>query len=379
MKVLRFTSIFVVLFVIMSVVFGISNQAIEYYSAAELSYKAGDYATALRNYELALSVDSTIEGYDSQLKFKMGISAYMIGDYDKAKSYLSGYHNDFVNALLESIAQRKAQDEWKKWIAKNRPTTSEVSEVPAQVPETQTKNNYFLITFLIFVITFSVLIFAELRIYRLRKVVELPVRPESQPVEQPIVVEAGEMEEAVISEELQLLPKDAKVIDFESLMNSEIDVFKDILEQIQSQNVSSTGSEKGREPMIYDEQAELDKDVETTDEREKLIHEILDESRELVESIEKEESVKEESVDDILNKEKRISEEHVDLESQEMLLLERLKEISEKLEEQKNLTVEEFESIQKDFEEFDEIEKITEDETKIFVRKLLELHRGGNN
>lgn len=377
MKILRCTSVFVVLFVLLSAVFGISNQAIEYYSAAELSYKAGDYATALRNYELALSVDSTIEGYDSQLKFKMGISAYMIGDYDKAKSYLSGYHNDFVNALLESIAQRKAQDEWKKWIVKNRPVTSEMPEVSSQVPETQTKgkNNYFLLTVLIFAITFSVLIFAEFRIYRLRKVVELPVRPEAQPVEQPIVVEAEKMEEAIISEELQLLLKDAKVIDFESLMNSEIDVFKDILEQIQSQNIPSTGTEESKEPMIYGEQAELDKDVETTDEREKLIHEILDESRELVESIEEEKL----NVENILSEEKGISEEHIDLEDQEMFLLERLREISDKLEEQKNITVEEFESIQKDFEEFDEIEKITEDETKILVRKLIELHRGGNN
>jgi len=93
--------------------FSTAQTGMEYYSAAELSYKSGDYKTALDNYEMALAADNTLEGYDPQIKFKMGISAYMIGNYDKARNYLAGYDNDFVKNLLESISSRQAEDEWK--------------------------------------------------------------------------------------------------------------------------------------------------------------------------------------------------------------------------------------------------------------------------
>jgi len=96
--------VFLITFVIflshVTLLLAVSQKAIEYYSAAELSYKSGDYSTALKNYELALSTDPTIEGYDSQIKFKMGISAYMMGDYDKARSYLAGYNNELSEPCL---------------------------------------------------------------------------------------------------------------------------------------------------------------------------------------------------------------------------------------------------------------------------------------
>jgi len=129
------------------------------------------------------SMIKRLEGYDPQIKFKMGISAYMIGNYDKARNYLAGYDNDFVRNLLESISSRETEDEWKRWIKQNNPTTSEVvsqDEVSTSTAVTVTQpssgSSNVAIIIVIFSTTFVVLMIAEYRIYRVkRKVIELPL------------------------------------------------------------------------------------------------------------------------------------------------------------------------------------------------------------
>jgi tetratricopeptide (TPR) repeat protein len=353
----------------------VSQKAIEYYSAAELSYKSGDYSTALKNYELALSTDPTIEGYDSQIKFKMGISAYMIGDYDKARSYLAGYNNEFVRALLDSISQRKAQDEWKKWISTYRPTTvEEATQVASQV-EKKSKSN-FLPIFLIFVITFAVLLIAEFRIYKARRmVIELPKKPAEatllpSTVGQNVSESLVEPSEKSFSEEFELIPKEARIVDFEQLLQSEIDVFKDIFEQIPQKE------ETKQEPTEAKGAEEIGKErlVETADkafEREKIVEEILGETKELIEDLGKE-IVKQ-------PQEEVPQTEQIEIESIEAELLSKLRTQKDSWVEESQPSAEFYEEMQKDFSEYDTLEKITEEETKILVEKLIKLRQGENN
>ncbi|WP_448375519.1 tetratricopeptide repeat protein [Fervidobacterium sp.] len=363
---------FFLLFALISTPFAISQKAIEYYSAGELSYKSGDYNTALRNYELAISTDPAIEGYDSQLKFKMGISAYMTGDYDKARSYLVGYDNDFVNSLLDSIAQRKAQDEWKKWISQYRPSTlPTTTQIPLENEQKGTNTTFIVI--LVFILTFSILVFTEFRIYKLRKkVIELPARPVQENTEASQVDTTSKAEAIIkseeISDELQLIPQDAKLIDFEQLLNSEIDVFKDIFDQISSSEESSTKAEikeAGSLSEVYNEPLK--------DEREKLVEEILGESKELIENIgteivaELKEQKKEKENETILQ---------IELEGIEADLVSKLNKINEDSVPKSELEASFYEELQRDFSEFDELEKITDQETTILVEKLIKLRQG---
>ncbi len=370
---------FLVMFLIflshVTLLLAVSQRAIEYYSAAELSYKSGDYSTALKNYELALSTDPTIEGYDPQIKFKMGISAYMIGDYDKARSYLAGYDNDFVRALLDSISQRKAQDEWKKWISTYKPTTvEEATQLVSQVQK-ESKTN-LLPVLLIFVITFAVLLVAEFRIYKARRmVIELPKKPAEATLSsstggQTVSETLVETSEKSVSEEFELIPKEARIVDFEQLLQSEIDVFKDIFEQIpQKEKTEQKPAEaKGvkeleKEPLV----GAAEKEVE----REKVVEEILGETKELIEDLGKEIVTQ--------PQEEKFQVEQIEMESIEAGLLSRLRAQRDNWVEESQSSAEFYEEMQKEFSEFDTLEKITEEETKILVEKLIKLRQGENN
>jgi len=404
---------FLAFFLVLTTVIGFSTaqNGMEYYSAAELSYKSGDYKTALDNYEMALAADNTLEGYDPQVKFKMGISAYMIGNYDKARNYLAGYDNDFVRNLLESISSRQTEDEWKRWIKQNNPTTSEVvsqDEVSTSTAVTVTQpssgSSNAVIIIVIFSTIFVVLIIAEYRIYRVkRKVIELPFesrqRVSAQRVESEIAStntpttvevpgEASQSSDAAEKSsidktlsELDLIPNGAKIIDFEELINSEIDVFKDIFEQLDTidnkkEEMPSVESAKNTNNSDVLQNMEFDAEppIEEID-REALINEVLDESKNLIDEIEK---ISNESGE---TKQSEVT--PVELEGIEAELIGKVKKIVDTISENKDKEteseeqpVEDYEKLQKPFEEFDELEKISEEDANILMKKLLILSRG---
>ncbi|HOV53155.1 MAG TPA: tetratricopeptide repeat protein [Fervidobacterium sp.] len=406
---------FLAFFLVLTTVIGFSTaqNGMEYYSAAELSYKSGDYKTALDNYEMALAADNTLEGYDPQIKFKMGISAYMIGNYDKARNYLAGYDNDFVRNLLESISSRETEDEWKRWIKQNNPTTSEVvsqDEVSTSTAVTVTQpssgSSNVAIIIVIFSTTFVVLMIAEYRIYRVkRKVIELPLesrqRASAQKIESEIAStntpntaevsgEASQSSDAAekssidkTPSELDLIPNGAKIIDFEELINSEIDVFKDIFEQLDTidnkkEEMPSVESAKNTDNSDVLQNMEFDAEppIEEID-REALINEVLDESKNLIDEIEK---ISNESGE---TKQSEVT--PVELEGIEAELIGKVKKIVDTISENKDKEteseseeqpVEDYEKLQKPFEEFDELEKISEEDANILMKKLLILSRG---
>lgn len=350
--------------------FSLSQKSAEYYTAAELSYKSGDYATALRNYELAVSYDKSLESYDPMLKFKMGICAYMVGDYVKAKGYLSGYQTDFVRELISSIEKRQAQDEWKKWILRNRPLTPVATELVELPLTNQTNQNSLLIRrimilLVVFGTTFVALLFAEYRILALRrKLIELPPPTkatdkhtvEFEEVQKQAAVATG-LSNGVEEEQLSLIPENAKLVNFEELIKSDIEIFEELLREIENEKLmvreEGTTDEIERVRDRYEILEEVEKGKKEIEE----ISSILDELGVATEKDSEPERAFVESVDAIENK-----------------LVESLRKFQETLslrEPTGELTLQEFELLQKPFHEYDTFEQITDQETRILVKKLL--------
>ncbi len=350
--------------------FSLSQKSVEYYTAAELSYKSGDYATALRNYELAVSYDKSLESYDPMLKFKMGICAYMVGDYVKAKGYLSGYQTDFVRELINSIEKRQAQDEWKKWILRNRPLTPVATEL-VELPQTnQTNQNVLLIRrililLVVFGTTFVALLFAEFRILALRKkLIELP--PPTKATDK-YAVESAEVQKqpaavtdltkGIEEEQLSLIPENAKLVNFEDLIKSDIEIFEELLKEIENERLMLEQEVTGNEIERVRDRYEILEEVERGKKEIEEISSILDELGVTTEKSSGPETAIAESTDAIENG-----------------LLESLRKFQETLslkEPAGKLTLQEFELLQKPFHEYDTFEQITDQETRILVKKLL--------
>lgn len=345
-----------------SVGFPFQSRGAEYYSAAELSYRSGDYGRALMYYELAIIYDKTIESDDPNIKLKMGICAYMIGDYDKAQTYLSGYDTEFAKSLLESVrVRKKQQDDWKRWISSARSMMPEQGK-PQRTPSVLQLRT-ILILVLLFVSTFAALFFAEVRIYKLRRrVIELPAPNLARaPAEGPPQVVLGgpsevQQTEQLISEEFTLLPKDAKLVDFDQLLQSELDVFKDILEPSETEQFETPKTE-----------------------RESLIDEVLGETRELIKDLSEMASEAErfvqESASEAKAEEKFEIQQAENLDKIEMELLEKLGAFVQSYETRRSgestESLEIFTLMQKPFHEFDTLESISVDEARILSKKLV--------
>ncbi|HPC80035.1 MAG TPA: hypothetical protein PK258_07220, partial [Fervidobacterium sp.] len=181
--------------------------------------------------------------------------------------------------------------------------------------------------------------------------------------------------------ELDLIPNGAKIIDFEELINSEIDVFKDIFEQLDTidnkkEEMPSVESAKNTNNSDVLQNMEFDAEppIEEID-REALINEVLDESKNLIDEIEK---ISNESGE---TKQSEVT--PVELEGIEAELIGKVKKIVDTISENKDKEteseeqpVEDYEKLQKPFEEFDKLEKISEEDANILMKKLLILSRG---
>jgi len=101
------------------------------YTNALNAYLEGDYRRALRLFEESLQKDPTIEERDPLVKLKMGICAYAIGDYERARAYLSNFPD---NVIAREILNRLnvPQEEWEKYVRSKAPSgkskTAETSE-----------------------------------------------------------------------------------------------------------------------------------------------------------------------------------------------------------------------------------------------------------
>ncbi|MDI6863074.1 MAG: tetratricopeptide repeat protein [Pseudothermotoga sp.] len=140
----------VVLLVLVSIL-AFSN-ALEYYKSALNAYTQGDYGRALEWFETALKLEPRIESYDPLVKLRMGVCAYMIRDYTKARAYLEPYEssNAVAASILKAIREgSKANEEWLEWLRARipPPTTTQ--------PQATKKSTSLFLVIGVFIISFA--------------------------------------------------------------------------------------------------------------------------------------------------------------------------------------------------------------------------------
>ncbi|RKX39894.1 MAG: hypothetical protein DRP33_07570 [Thermotogae bacterium] len=130
-----------------------SSSAMQYYTSGMNAYINQDYETALKWFEKAVQLDASLESYDELLKLRMGFSAYCIGDFDRAKTYLSHYKDNPVAQKLYQLMESASQpsEEWMKWIRSRIPQNPAPAE--DQRPQRSKPPVFLLIS--VFISTFT--------------------------------------------------------------------------------------------------------------------------------------------------------------------------------------------------------------------------------
>ncbi|ABR31239.1 hypothetical protein SU69_07050 [Thermosipho melanesiensis] len=263
------------LLLIFTISFSFVKEAIEYYEAGINAYQQDNYQKALEYFEKALVLDPSIEGYDASLKFKAGICAFMIGNYDKAKAYLSSYtDNPIVNKLIENIQKNSTEtSEWKNWIQKYHPV-----EVPATTT-TEAKSNFKFILFLTtFTISFSILLFMEMRVWKAKK--QIP----SQEIDKP---ETPKTSSIIFENSEEFFPESAKAtINFEDLLNKDLSFLSEFFDEKSSEEkISQPKEEYYTAEDKNPKKVEQEITVESEKNAEENLEEILEEINELEEIV----------------------------------------------------------------------------------------------
>jgi len=230
----------------------------DYYSAGMNAYALGNYKEALEWFEKALELDPTIEQTDPYLKFRMGICAFMVKDFQKAKTYLSLYKdNEVAQQMLEVIKKGVPEEEWKKWL--------KISQETPQATETtvEKKRNFksILLPLGISIVVFVSLFLIELKIMKLRELAKLAKRTK-QPEEAP-PVEASETPQKT-SEGVVEVP-------FEEIMRKEIEAIEELVQPMSSESereVEEVKEEISVEPAEKVEIGEESGETERTEIRE---------------------------------------------------------------------------------------------------------------
>lgn len=148
----KFIVIFQIIFLCL-IGLSLSSSAMQYYTSGMNAYINQDYEAALRWFEKAVQLDASLESYDEFLKLRMGFSAYCIGDFDRARTYLSHYKDNPVAQKLYQLMESTAQpsEEWMKWIRSRIPQ----NPAPAEDQQPQRSKPSVFLFISVFISTFA--------------------------------------------------------------------------------------------------------------------------------------------------------------------------------------------------------------------------------
>ncbi|WP_041075457.1 tetratricopeptide repeat protein [Thermotoga caldifontis] len=224
--------------------------AMEYYNSALNAYVQKDYKNALEWFETALKLDPSIESYDPLLKLRMGLCAFALKDYAKARAYLEPYESSNVVAanVLKAIREgTERSEEWMEWLRSRIPPPG-----PVQVQVTK-KRSPVLLAVGVFVISFA-LSFLLLRMLRRKRPVEQ---------EQPTVEEKLERQLEEIGMVSNSLKEGKTVIDFET--DEELQKLEAQIESIVQEIISREGQKEEAEVSIGEDPFAILKKMEEKD------------------------------------------------------------------------------------------------------------------
>ena len=248
----------------------------EYYLAGIRAYQLQDCRSAIKWLEEALAKDPSLESYDPQIKFKIGYCAYMIGDFDRARTYLSLYpDNALARSILKSIGKVEQENEWMKWLM-----TPEKEPIPVatetQVATPQKAGKSAHVSFYMLVLGVFITVFATLMILEWRGgfVTSLVMKLMGPGVV--VVEESKEVAEEIEEEKKEKVEEKEIELDLDELLNSTIDTVDKLI-------YGEEGFVKGE---VVEEEVE-----EPEEEAEEVAEEVGEEEKEGAE--EKEELMKE--------------------------------------------------------------------------------------
>ncbi|WP_448536147.1 tetratricopeptide repeat protein [Pseudothermotoga sp.] len=223
-----------VLLVLMPVL--IFSNALEYYKSALNAYAQGDYKRALEWFETALKIEPRMESYDPLIKLRMGVCAYMIKDYTKARAYLEPYEssNAVAAGILKAIREgSKASEEWLEWLRSRIP--------PPTTTQTQTtkKNTPLLLVTGVFIMSFATTFLLLRLMKKMKRVAEKKELTAEERLERQL--ETIDM----VSKDLE---QGKKVIDFEA--DEELQKLEAQIEGIVQEIISKEGEKKESETLV---------------------------------------------------------------------------------------------------------------------------------
>ncbi len=290
---MRRLSVFVfILFVLITILYG-QNSGMDYYLAGIRAYQVQDCKNAVNWLEEALAKDPDIEVYDPEIKLKIGVCAYRIGDYDKAKAYLSLFPNNaLAKNLLELIKEGKHEEEWEKWLMVEKPTPQPVATTtqeasPVKESKFPSQFSYYLLVIGMFFVIFAVLTFLEWKFGLITSFIlkalggSVTVTPETyQPKEVAEEIEA-KPEASVEEKELEF--------DLEEIMNARLDVIDRLIYGdegfIEEEEVKEITEEKEEAPETTEEMVEAPEEESGESEKEEVMAEIAEAVQEKKETL----------------------------------------------------------------------------------------------
>ncbi|MCD6463664.1 MAG: tetratricopeptide repeat protein [Thermotogae bacterium] len=87
------------------------NMAFRLYNEGLAAYQSGEFERALKLFEEALVILPEMESYAPEIKLYIGVSAYYIGDYAKARTYLQLFpESPLARELLETMKNKKVEE-----------------------------------------------------------------------------------------------------------------------------------------------------------------------------------------------------------------------------------------------------------------------------
>ncbi len=216
----------------------IFSNALEYYNSALNAYAQGDYKRALEWFETALKIEPRMESYDPLIKLRMGVCAYMIKDYTKARAYLEPYesNNAVAASILKAIREgSKASEEWLEWLRSRipPPTTAQTQATKKSTP--------MLLIIGVFIISFAATFLLLRLMKKMKRVAEKKELTAEERLERQL--EGIDM----VSKDLE---QGKRVIDFEA--DEELQKLEAQIEGIVQEIISKEkeGEKKGSETLV---------------------------------------------------------------------------------------------------------------------------------
>lgn len=216
----------------------IFSNALEYYKSALNAYAQGDYKRALEWFEASLKIEPRMESYDPLIKLRMGVCAYMIKDYAKARAYLEPYEssNAVAASILKAIREgSKASEEWLEWLRSRIPPPATTQPQPSK------KNIPLLLVTGVFILSFA----ATFLLLRLMKSIKKVTEPKELSAEERLERQLEGID--MVSKDLE---QGKKVIDFEA--DEELQKLEAQIESIVQEIISKEkeGEKKESETLV---------------------------------------------------------------------------------------------------------------------------------